>query len=58
MNNIAPFAGIVLLITAATTINAPPVIWNPSWTVRLMIGGAGVLTLLFSVIGRRQPPSK
>ena len=58
MKAIAPFVGLLLLIAAATTIEVPPVVWNPSGTVRLLMGGAGVLVLLFSVIGRSQPPGE
>ena len=34
---------VVLLVVAATTIDVPPVVWQPTWPVRLGIGGVGVL---------------
>lgn len=57
MSKLVPLAGVVLILAALMTIILPPDIWNPSLTVRLLMGLSGVLVLLFSVIGRRQPPS-
>ena len=39
----------MLLVVAATTIDVPPVVWQPAWPVRLGIGCAGVL-LAFSAL--------
>lgn len=41
---------IVLLILAATTIDAPPIVWQPSWPVRLGMGGIGVLLALGALL--------
>ena len=40
---------VVLLVVAATTIDVPPVVWQPSGPVRLGVGGVGVL-LAFSAL--------
>jgi hypothetical protein len=45
---------VVLLVAAATTIDTQHVLWNPSWPVRLGMGGAGaLLALVATLVGRR-----
>jgi hypothetical protein len=44
---------VVMFVAAATTINAPPVIWDPSWSFRLAMGGAGVLLALGALMAAR-----
>ena len=50
-------AAVVLLVLAATTIDVPPVVWQPSWPVRLGMGGGGVLLAFGALlVGRAAAP--
>ncbi len=45
---------VVLLAAAASTIDVPPVVWNPTWPIRLGIGGAGVYFSLVALLDGRK----